>query len=460
MSVESQQVGWAALLRPVWFPALAVLMGGVLLHSMNVLMMATVLPSIVQEVGGASLMSLSTTAALASAIVASACTNYLAAVLGARRVYAIGALIFGTGALLCALAPTMTEVIVGRFVQGFGGGMLTALAYVLMRTTFPEAVWTRAITLLSGVWSFSVLLGPLIGGTFATYGDWRGAFYAVATSACFLAALVVYALPRTLVSDGSRPRIPGLRIALITLAILVVSVAAVTSITILKAVLFPAALALLIVVLAVDRRATVPLLPRDAFSLRTTTGIGLWLALLLSASFSPLQLYVPTFLRVLHGLDPLAAGYVVAGGSLGWTAASTIVAGASPRWIGRLLVCGPLFMAAALLGLASLTTHQPFVLMIPPIVLMGIGMGSCSAFVAQRVMSGARKGDETAAASSLPTVQQIGTALGAALAGLIANLAGLSAGLGVAEVTTASYWVPGCFVAIALVAAVVGTRLR
>jgi hypothetical protein len=53
MSTPAQKVGWAALLKPAWFPALAVLVGGVLLHSMNVLMLATVLPSIVEDVGGA-----------------------------------------------------------------------------------------------------------------------------------------------------------------------------------------------------------------------------------------------------------------------------------------------------------------------------------------------------------------------------------------------------------------------
>ncbi len=147
------------------------------------------------------------------------------------------------------------------------------------------------------------------------------------------------------------------------------------------------------------------------------TGIGLWLALLISASFSPLQLFVPTFLQVLHGLDPLAAGYMVAGGSLGWTVASIVVAGASPPWVRRLLVMGPLAMAVALFGLAGLLPLKPFVLSIGPIILLGIGIGSTWAFTAQRVMSGARKGEETVAASSVATVQQAGGALGAALAG-------------------------------------------
>lgn len=459
MSAEAQTVGWAALLKPAWFPALAVLVGGVLLHSMNVLMLATVLPSIVEDVGGATLMSLPTTAFLASSIVAASCTGYVTSVFGARRAFSTGALVFGTGALLCALAPSMAQVIAGRFIQGFGGGLLAAMAYVLVRNTFPEAVWTRVIALLSGAWSMSVLLGPLLGGAFATYGDWRGAFYAVAGLACLLAVLAMRALPRTLIGHGEQPRVPGLRVALISAAIIAMSVAAAIPVAAAKALLFVAALGALVLMLRIDRRAAAPLLPRDAFSLRTVTGIGLWLALLLSASFSPLQLYVPTFLQVLHGLDPLTAGYMVAGGSLGWTAASLTVAGAGPRWIDRLLVMGPFAMALALFGLAGLMTLKPFLLTLLPIILLGMGIGSSWAFAAQRVMSGARKGDETAAASSVATVQQAGTALGAAVAGLIANLAGLSGGLTVADVMTATYWVPGCFVIVALLATLAGLRL-
>ena len=178
MSEETAKTGWSALLRPAWLPAVAVLVGGVLLHSMNVLMLATVLPSVVDDLGGAALMSWTSSAFLASSIVAATCTGYLTAILGARTVFCTGALIFGLGALTCALAPSMVQVVAGRFVQGFGGGLLTAMAYVLVRSTFPENLWARGFALLSGAWSLSILVGPLVGGVFARYGDWRGAFFA------------------------------------------------------------------------------------------------------------------------------------------------------------------------------------------------------------------------------------------------------------------------------------------
>ena len=450
--------GWSALLRPAWLPAVAVLVGAVLLHSMNVLMLATVLPSVVDEVGGATLMSWTTSAFLASSIVAATCTGYLTAIVGARNLFCAGALIFGAGALACALAPSMGQIVAGRFVQGFGGGLLTAMAYVLVRNTFPDRLWARAFALLAGGWSMSILVGPLVGGVFARYGDWRGAFFSVAGLACILAAVAFRALPRAL-SAGARPRVPGLRVALICLAIAAMSLTAVASHPVAKVGLFVGAIAALVLTLIVDRRATTPLLPSDAFSLHSATGIGLWLTLLVSIAYSPLQIFVPIFLQVLHGLDPLSAGYMVAGASFGWTGVSLVVAGTSPQRTDRLLIAGPVMMGAGLLGLALLIPLEPAVMVFPAIALTGAGIGACWAFIAQRVMTGARKGEEDRAASSVATIQQTGFALGAALAGLAANAAGLSAGLNRADVAAAAFWVPVSFVVAALAATIMGSRL-
>ena len=131
---------WRTLLVPHLALPLGVLLGGVLLHSMNVLVTATLLPSIVADVGGATLMSWTTTAFVASSIVAATSTDIVSRAVGNRRAFCSGAMIYAGGAVLCALAPSMGFVIAGRFVQGLGGGLLSALAYVLVRNVFREVL--------------------------------------------------------------------------------------------------------------------------------------------------------------------------------------------------------------------------------------------------------------------------------------------------------------------------------
>src|SRR5579871_122220 len=303
--------GWSMLLRREWLGPLAVLLGGILLHSMNVLMLATVLPTVVGELGGAAMMSLPSTAFLASSIIAATCAGLGTAVFGARNTYCVGAAVFAGGAILIALAPAMEWVIAGRFVQGFGGGLIAGVAYVLVRSTFPEAAWTRVISLLSGMWSVAILVGPLAGGVFAKMGLWRGSFVMVAAIAVVLALGAFRVLPVARAAAGKRATFPGARLALVCAAIASSSSAAVAPSPVAKALLIVLAVVFLAAMLRLDRKTQSPLLPSDAFSFATPTGLGLWLLVLVAVAYSPLQIFIPVFLQSLHGLDPLTAGYGV-----------------------------------------------------------------------------------------------------------------------------------------------------
>ena len=461
MREATTEAGWQALQASRLVLTLCVLLGGVLLHSMNVLITATLLPSIVAELGGASLMSWPTTAFVASSIIAASGTGLVSGRFGNRPAFSGGAIIYAAGAVLCACAPSIGFVIAGRFVQGLGGGLLSALAYVLVRNAFPEPLWPKVFGLLAAVWSVTVLIGPLIGGVFASYGHWRGAFVMVTGIGFLLGAGALFTLPADKQSDQAVSRtFPAGRIALICGAIALLSVASVAAGLTIKAMLITATIVAFVQMMRIDRRAATPLLPSDAFSLRSPTGAGLWMVLLLSVGYSPLAIYAPLFLQRLHGLSPLGAGYMVALASLAWTTAALSVASLAEEWPPRLIVMGPSAIGAGLAGVGVLMSPGPVAALILPIVLIGIGIGSAWAFVLQRVMSGAKGGEENIAAASAATVQQAGIALGAAMAGLVANASGLDNGLDPGSVLRSSLWVPLALVAAPLAASAIGVRLN
>lgn len=462
MREVTAEAGWRALLVSRLMLTLCVLLGGVLLHSMNVLITATLLPSVVAELGGAKLMSWPTTAFVASSIVAASSTSLISGRFGNRRAFSGGAVVYAAGAALCAFAPTIAFVIAGRCVQGLGGGLLSALAYVIVRNAFPEVLWSRVFGLLASVWSVTVLVGPLVGGVFASYGHWRSAWVMVAGIGCLLGAGALLTLPAD--SPPSEPAVgrsfPAGRIALICSAIALLSTASVANGWATKAALIAAAIVAFALMMRADRRAAVPLLPSDAFSLGSRTGAGLWMVLLMSVGYSPLAIYTPLFLQRLHAISPLDAGYMVALASLAWTAAALAVASLSEEWPPRLIIIGPAAMSAGLGGVGVLTAPGPVAALIPPIVLIGAGIGAAWAFVLQRVMSGARDGEENVAAASGATVQQAGIALGAAIAGLVANASGLDNALDPMSLWRASVWVPTALVAAPLAACAIGVRLN
>src|SRR6516164_2710610 len=233
---------------------------------MNVLITATLLPSIVADIGGGKLMSWPTTAFVAASIIAATGTAVVSRAIGNRRAFCGGAVVYAAGAVLCALAPSFVLIIWGRFVQGLGGGLLSALAYVLVRSVFAEPLWPRVFGLLAGVWSVTVLAGPLIGGVFAGYGNWRGAFLTVAGVGGLLAVGALLIFPTgTAEDDPTERRLPVLRVVLICAAIALLSCASVLAGPAVKCALIAAAVRAFVIMLRIDREAMAPLLPSDAF---------------------------------------------------------------------------------------------------------------------------------------------------------------------------------------------------
>src|SRR5215472_11848960 len=368
-------------------------------------------------------MSWPTTAFVASSIIAASGTGLVSGRFGNRRAFSGGAVIYAAGAVLCACAPSIGLVIAGRFVQGLGGGLLSALAYVLVRNAFPEALWPRVFGLLSGS--------------------------------------ALFTLPPDKQSDQAvSGTFPAGRLALICGAIALLSVASVATGLAIEAMLITATVVAFVQMMRIDRRAATPLLPSDAFSLRSGTGAGLWMILLMSVGYSPLAIYAPLFLQRLHGVSPLGAGYMVALASLAWATAALSLASLSEEWPPRLIVMGPSTMGAGLAGIGVLMGPGPVAVLILPIALLGAGIGAAWAFVLQRLMSSAKGGEENIAAASAATVQQAGIALGAAVAGLVANASGLDTGLEPASMLRASLWVPLALVAAPLAAGAIGVRLN
>jgi predicted MFS family arabinose efflux permease len=303
-----------------------------------------------------------------------------------------------------------------------------------------------------------VLIGPFVGGLFAEFGSWRAAFVATALAASGLAIGALVILPKAK-GQAQPSRVPAGRVALICLAIAATSLTSVVVSPLAKAGLIVAAVASLALMLRLNRVAPAPLLPHDAFLWSSQTGVGLWLALLLCITYSPLQIYMPMFLQQLHGFSPLAAGLAVASASLVWTVASLSTAGVAPPWPDRLMLTGPAVMGLSLMLISLLAPRATTWLLVPAIALLGAGIGQCWPFVAHRIMDGAKEGEETVAASSVPTVQQMGFAFGGAMAGLIANASGLSTAAAGEGMLRAASWVPAGFVVSAILAVLTGFRL-
>jgi MFS family permease len=443
--------GWSALLTGANGVRSLTLAGGVALHAINVYIATTILPSVVRDIGGLDLYAWNTTVFVVASIVGSALTARLLQRMGPRKAYAMAAVTFALGALVCAVSPSMPIMLVGRFVQGLGGGFLIALAYAMIRVVFDEALWPRAMALVSGMWGIATLVGPAVGGVFAELGLWRAAFWSLAPVAILFALLAATVLPKRDAHPDQRSSVPFAQLALLIAAVLVISAGSTSPDLMRNIVGIAAAAALTALLVIVEGRARQKLLPDG--SLRPTTVIAALYATmsLLAITVTSGEIFVPLFLQILHRQTPLTAGYLAALMAAGWTLGSIASSGVSGRGVGRVILAGPLLELVGMIALAILVPRINWGtwLELAPICLafvaIGLGVGLAWPHLLTRVLKVALPSEQELAGASITTVQLFATAMGAALAGMVANAGGLIDPGGASGTANAARWLFGAF---------------
>jgi MFS family permease len=450
--------GWRELRQGPGLVRLALIMSCVSLHAMDVFVTATILPSVVADIDGVAFYAWPSALYLITSIMGAASGGMVGANLGLRRALTVAVSVYLVGALVCAAAPHMAVFLIGRTAQGLGAGMLVALAYTMVRQLFDEGSRPRVFAVMSVVWGLAALLAPLYAGAFAQMGFWRGVYWLALPIALIMLFLAGKALPGAAPS-GEGNRLPWGRLLLLGAAVLCVTVSGQTDILAARLILILCALLGVAGMLRLDHLAGNPLLPSAPTSLRHAVGTGYWIFFLMSLSFAPLGIFLPLLAQRLHQVEPIMAGYVAAVLSLGWSTGAFAVAGASPAVQRMLIITGPLCLLIGIAGQGLFVASGPLVPLIGLIFLSGLGIGQCHVHISNHVMTSARAGEETLTASAIPTMQSLGIAFGAATAGLLANVAGLSGGLSVATLTAVTEWIWGFALVPAFCTVVVAARL-
>lgn len=420
--------GWRELLGPPNLGASIVLAGGVALYATNEFLTISLLPSTVAEIGGQRLYAWVTTVYLVASVVAATTVSATLARLGPRGAYLLGLSVFGLGTLLCAVAPSMELLLVGRVVQGAAGGLIAGLGYAVINAALPQSLWTKASALVSAMWGVGTLLGPAAGGLFAQYSSWRWAFGALLGMTVLIAALVPFALPARTVAAEVGDRIPVWSLLLLGAAALTVSVAGLPTSIVWTAVLLTVGVALVGVFLVVDRRVVASVLPPTAFRPGPLKWVYLALGMLMAATM--VDLYVPLFGQRLAGLVPVAAGFVGVALAVGWTTSEIISASVTAtQRVVRIVAVAPVVMAVGL-GLAAVSqddgaTGGVVAVWVVALVITGAGVGMAWPHLSAWAMGGVDDPAEGGrAAAAINTVQLIFGAFGAGVAGILVNATG------------------------------------
>ncbi len=449
---------WSALVHGRRLAHTTVLVLAVGVHVTDGFLLAAVLPSVVEEIGGAAFYTWSAMLSTVSATMGTACGGWLAVTLGMRGAALVGVMVLLLGNAGAASAPTMGILLVARIVQGLGGGVLVAQAYGIASAFYPDSLRPRVLTMISVAYGVAALVGPIAGGGFAMIGWWRGAFWTTLPVLFVLAGLTWRFLPPR-EAEGVVARVPLLRLALLGAAVVGVAASGHVASLGLRLVSVSAGIILVALVLRLDARAPARLFPSRPLFLGHAVGTGLWMVLLFTITTAHVGVFMPLVVQVLHGVSPLFAGYFQAVLALSWTSLAVLSAAFQGSTVRRAILLGPILIAGGVVGQALLIVEGPLALLALCVAMTGAGMGLCSAHIENRTMASAPAGEAKVTASSIPTLGSLGRGFGAATAGLVANAAGLSAGISREVVSAAATWVYGVAVVVPAVIVILSVRL-
>lgn len=386
--------------------------------------------------------------------------------LGRKRLFLIGLVIFTSASLLDGLATSEGFLISSRALQGLGAALISPAALSIISTTFAEGS-ERARAL--GVWAAIAIggsaVGLILGGVLTQSFSWPWIFFVNVPVGIVTFALAWRLVPesRDAEAHGSYDIAGAVTVTggLMTLvyAIVKAETAGWTSLTTLG--FFAIALVLLVSFVLIELRTVAPLVRLSIFRVRSLLTANLVMFLAMSGIFAMFFFNTLYIQRVL-GYKPLEAGLAFLPFTAGIMVSAGLASQFAPRVGVRLVAAiGMLLSAAGMALLTQLPVHGTYLAnVLPALVLASLGMGAVFMPLTLIATTGLANQDQGLASGLFNTSQQIGGALGLAILSTIAASVTSSASGGKTQaLVTGFHWAFGGGAVLLLGALVVMTLL-
>jgi MFS family permease len=406
-------------------PLLIAMMLATGLVAIDSTVIATAVPSIVDELGGFSQFPwLFSVYLLASAVTVPVYAK-LADTIGRKPIMLWGIGIFLLGSILAGFAWDMPSLIAFRAVQGIGAGAVLPMAITMVGDIYTLEERARVQGYMASVWAIAAVVGPTLGGIFAQFDLWRGIFL-INIPLCLLAGWMIWArFTETVEKRRHRIDYAGAVLLTASMTLLILGVLqggtgwawdSAPSLAV-----FGVGAVLLVAFLFVERRAAEPILPMWVLSRRLLLTTNL-LGFCIGVTLIGLTEFVPTFLTVTTGTAPILAGLALGALTIGWPVAATFAGRMYLRFGFRpTTILGAAILVVAISGLA-VATLAPSVWIVAAVCFViggGFGFAAISSLVAAQSSVG---WDERGVVTGTQMFfRSIGQALGAAVLGAIAN---------------------------------------
>src|SRR6201996_2762999 len=397
---------------------------GMLLSALDQTIVATALPTIVGDLGGASHLSWVVTAYLLGSPGSPPRGGKLGDMYGRKRLFQAAIVIFLAGSALAGASQSIVELIAFRGLQGLGGGGLIIGAQTIIGDVVAPRNRGRYQGMFGAVFAVASVLGPLLGGLFVDNLSWRWVFY-VNLPLGAIALLVTAGLV-----PGPLSPVPHV-IAYLESVPFALAAASLVLLTSLGGttyawgsapIVFLAVAGVLLIILfvLVERRAAEPVLPLSLFRNRVFSASGAIGFVVGFAMFGAIT-FLPLYLQIVKGVDPTVSGlrlFPPIAGLLTTSIGSGLLISRSGRYK-VFPILGTGIMAAGLFLLSRLTASSGIVTTSLSMFVLGVGIGAVMQVLIIAVQSAVEHKDLGTATAGATFFRSMGGSFGTAVFGAI-----------------------------------------
>lgn len=456
------------------------IIASVLLTAFEAMAVSTAMPVAVADLHGLPYYSLAFSAYLTLSLLGMVLAGQRADARGPRLPYLGGFGLFGVGLLAAGTATSMAQFVLGRALQGFGGGLMIVSLYILVARAYPERLHSKAFSVIASCWVLPAIIGPFISGVLTEDVSWRWVFLGVAALIAVPLGFLVRPLrnvpdlpaaPESAAADASsstdsafstdsasskdtaaRQRAVRIYAALTALGAGLFQFGS-QQLNWVGAVLVPLALVLLV-------PSAPKLLPRGIF--RAGRGLPTVVAMrgLMAGTYFGIEAFIPLMLVQERGMSVTAAGLSLTGAAISWAAAAWAI---NRPWLrarlsqaGMVRLGAGITTASLLLAIAAISPHVPQWTAAAAMFFAAAGMGLVWPNVSVLTLELSDPGDQGANAASLQVADGLSSTLSIAVAGAVYHALHTSAAAD-RPVFALMY---GMFIAVGAVAWLIAPRVR
>jgi len=398
---------------------------GLLVAAINQTTVSTALPRIVGDLGGLHLFSWVFTSYMLTSTTSVPLAGKLSDIFGRKPFFLGGILIMLATSIGAGTSGSIEELIVWRFAQGLGAGMIMGNAFAIIGDLFPPAERGKYQGLFTGVFGVASVVGPTLGGFLTDAISWRAIFY-MNLPVGILALFVLWRYYPSKAAGGAHRPVDYSGAALLGMTTVPLLLALVWagndyawgSAEIIG--LFALSGVSMIVFVWNEARVPEPIIPLMLFQSRFFA-VATFLSFITGMGLFGAVNYMPMFVQGVLGTSAAASGFVTSPMMMTMVVAST-VCGIWATRIGRyrpFIITGSALITVGMALLTQLDTQSSVYMAVPPMIVIGLGIGSSMPIVNLVLQNSVSQQMLGVVSSSAQFFRQIGGTLGVAVFGTL-----------------------------------------